>query len=131
MIFLDTSAIYALADRDDANNAEALRLFNAALTQGERFVVHNYILVEAAALLHTRLGKPSAEQFLRDAVGFTTIWLDEEGHGDALERFTQTASTKVSFVDAASFAVMMQHRITHYLGFDKHFTQEGFTPFTA
>ena len=51
MIFLDTSAIYALADRDDKNHQQAIRLFQEALTNRERFIVHNYILVESAALL--------------------------------------------------------------------------------
>lgn len=131
MIFLDSSAIYALADRNDANNAEAVRLFNTAIAQDEQFILHNYILVEATALLHKRLGKQSAEQFLRDATGFTTIWLDDAMHMHAVQCFAQVASPKISFVDAVSFYLMVRHRITHYLGFDKHFIQEGFRPYTG
>lgn len=64
MIFLDTSAVYALADQDDPNHGEALMAFRRLLGDGEDILVHNYILVEAAALLQRRLGLDSALQFL-------------------------------------------------------------------
>ncbi|MHB9134172.1 MAG: type II toxin-antitoxin system VapC family toxin [Armatimonadota bacterium] len=127
MIFLDTSAIYALADRDDQYHQEALRLFQAALARDEGFVLHNYIIVESTALLQRRLGHKVATQFLQDANAFTTIWVDDELHEAARQRFDAPKSTAISFVDAMSFVVMTQHRITHFLGFDQHFAQEGFT----
>ena len=56
MIFLDTSAIYALADKADPNHADAYKKFDLALKAGEIFLLHNYVLVESAALLQARLG---------------------------------------------------------------------------
>ena len=131
MIFLDTSAIYALADRDDAHHQEAMRLYQDALTKGEGFVIHNYILVESAALLQRRLGQQIAVQFLHDADAFTTIWIDEELHATARQRLEVPNSAQISFVDATSFQIMTRHGIEYCLTFDKHFAQEGFTVYSA
>ncbi|MBX6772113.1 MAG: hypothetical protein IRY83_10345 [Chloroflexi bacterium] len=42
MILLDTSAIYALADRGDPNHARAMALFQSALAD-EDLLVHSYV----------------------------------------------------------------------------------------
>ena len=131
MIFLDTSAIYALADRDDEHHHEAMRLYQNALKKKEGFVVHNYILVESAALLQRRLGQPIAVQFLHDAESFTIIWIDEDLHQSACKRLEAPNSSQISFVDAISFQAMTRHSIVCCLTFDKHFAQEGFTIYTA
>ena len=80
MIFLDTSAIYALADTLDANHDRAVELFSRALTHEETLLVHNYILVESAALLQRRLGTTSAMQFMRDADTFQVHWIEADDH---------------------------------------------------
>ena len=131
MIFLDTSAIYALADRDDENHHEAVRLYQEALTKREGFIIHNYIIVESAALLHRRLDQKIAVQFLQDAGSFTTIWIDEDIQATARKRLEAPNSSQISFVDAISFQVMTRHRLENCLTFDKHFAQEGFTIYTA
>lgn len=55
MIFLDTSVVYALADEGDPNHKRAKELFGRALEVDEDLLIHNYILVESAALLQNRL----------------------------------------------------------------------------
>jgi predicted nucleic acid-binding protein len=44
-IFIDTSAFYALLDRDDANNQKATKIWTELLGAEHRFVTSNYILV--------------------------------------------------------------------------------------
>jgi len=56
MIFLDTSGIFALADRDDAMHDRAIRMLKSAQNAREEILTHNYVLVESAALLQRRLG---------------------------------------------------------------------------
>jgi len=56
VILLDTSAIYALADRADPNHTRARRLFQQVIDDRDTLVVHSYLLAEAAALLQHRLG---------------------------------------------------------------------------
>ena len=70
MIFLDTSAVYALADKADPNHVAACTKFDLALKPRETLLIHHYILMESAALLQARLGVQSAILFLNDAKAF-------------------------------------------------------------
>ena len=128
MIFLDTSAVYALADRDDLHHEEARHLFEAALRAGETFLVHSYILVESAALLQRRLGWEAAERFLREARAFYVRWVDEDLHRRAVERFAERRG-RVSLVDEVSFLAMREAGIRRFLAFDEDFLREGFEPY--
>ena len=85
MIFLDSSGIYALADRDDAKHDEAVRSFQAAGRSGERFVTHSYVLVESAALIQRRLELAQALSFLREADKFIVRWVLPELHSEAVD----------------------------------------------
>ncbi|HYN76296.1 MAG TPA: hypothetical protein VES73_00695 [Lamprocystis sp. (in: g-proteobacteria)] len=53
MIFVDTSALYAILDRDDAAHMAARETWTAWLAEadGPRLVASSYILVEAFALV--------------------------------------------------------------------------------
>ena len=64
------SDICACRLKGDSNHSNATALFRRALDDVEDILVHNYILVEAAALLQHRLGITSALQLLRDADAF-------------------------------------------------------------
>jgi uncharacterized protein len=126
MIFLDTSGIYALADIDDENHGEAVRVFNFALQSGELIVTHNYVLVESAALLQRRLGLKTALAFLDEARSFRRVWVDEELHEQAAEQMSEKSLSRLSLVDVVSFLVMRKENISSVLGFDGHFEDAGF-----
>jgi len=127
MIFLDTSAIYALADGSDPNHAEAYKKFDLALRSKEIFLVHNYILVEGAALLQARLGLQPALLFLRDAKAFKTEWVDLALHQEAEKELDRIGKRDVSFVDCMSFVVMRRRGVQKVLAFDPDFHDQGFT----
>ena len=131
MIFLDTSAIYAMADRADANHARATSLLKAALASSERLVTHNYVLVESMALLQHRLGLTSALALADDARTFDVEWVTSPMHDRAVAWLRQAGRRQVSLVDAVSFVVMRERGIEVALAFDPHFVREGFRPFTA
>ncbi|MDO8588274.1 MAG: PIN domain-containing protein [Armatimonadota bacterium] len=126
MIFLDTSGIFALAARDDQNHKVTRRAFDAALKADEEFLVHSYVLVEAAALLQKRLGIDSALTFLQEARDFQVTWVTPELHQDAVAYLEKRRRSKISLVDAVSFLVMRAEKVERYLGFDRHFAEEGF-----
>lgn len=126
MIFLDTSAIYALTDKGDKDYAEAKKLFALALLQGEDFFLHNYILVEANALIQRRLGLEQAKKFLEQATKFHTLWVDLPLHKLAEEYFHKHATRNLSFVDCTSFVVMKQQGIVDAFAFDEDFRKAGF-----
>ena len=126
MIFLDTSAIYALADRKDKNHKEAKRLFALALSRGQEFIIHNYIIVESTALIQRRLGFQQAKKFLKEVTRFYIIWIDFRLHRLADDYFSKQAGQRLSFVDCLSFVVMKEQGITHVLAFDDDFIKAGF-----
>jgi len=126
VIFIDTSAIYALADRADANHPRATRLFTAALSSGERLVTHSYVLVEAMALIQHRLGLEHALTFAGDAEAFDVDWVTRATHERAVEWLQTAGRRHVSLVDAVSFVVMRTRQIEVAFAFDPHFVRAGF-----
>jgi len=129
MIFLDTSAIYALADKADPNHVTAYRKFEEAFKSGETFLVHNYILLESAALLQARLGLTSAVLFLKDAKSFEVEWVDSDLQEEAEKELERIGKRGISLVDCTSFLVMRRKGVKKVLAFDPDFEVQGFTTY--
>lgn len=129
MIFLDTSAIYAIADQADPNHARAMALLAQVQREGEIFLVHNYVLVESATLLQRRLGLESALLLLLESDRFRVHWIREQVHRQASELLRERGRRGLSMVDCVSFVVMRQERVTRVLAFDADFEREGFQLF--
>ena len=127
MIFLDTSAIYALADKSDPNHMTAYGKFEDVLKSGESFLLHNYILLESAALLQARLGLQSALLFLRDAKSFEVEWVNLDLHEEAAKELERIGKRGISLVDCTSFLVMTRKGVQKVLAFDPDFQDQGFT----
>lgn len=127
MIFIDTSALYSLADQSDHNHQKAREIFARALKAGEEFLVHNYVLVESAALIQHRLGAAPAKKFLEDAARFSVVWVDAPLHAKSVDYFSARATRNLSFVDCVSFVLMRQKGIRNAFVFDEDFAKEGFS----
>lgn len=126
MIFIDTSAFYALADRADENHKEARKLFAALTKELETLITHNYVVVESAALMQHRLGIASAMKFLTEMDHFSIAWVDQALHADSREEWQRQKRARVSFVDCVSFTLMRREGITRAFAFDKDFITAGF-----
>ena len=131
MIFLDTSAIYALANARDPNNGNALNLFHRAIEGGEAILTHNYVLAEAAALLQHRLGLLQAVRFLKEAENFQVHWVGPEDHQNAVILLEERNRRGLSLVDCMSFLVMRRYGVGQVLAFDPDFEREGFTVYSG
>lgn len=131
MIFLDTSAIYAMADAEDPHHRLATERFRGALEAGEEILTHNYVLVESMALIQRRLGLEAAIRLARDVQAFQVDWVDEATHEEAVRRLAREGKRRVSLVDEVSFLIMRRRGIRLALAFDPHFTAEGFRPYDA
>ena len=125
MIFLDTSAIYAWTDRADPQHEVAKARLKTILEDTETLVTHNYVLVEATALIQRRLGLTVARAFALDAAAFDIEWVDAALHGEALERWKR-GRRELSLVDEVSFLVMRRRGIRAAFAFDPDFEREGF-----
>lgn len=125
VVFVDTSAIYALANAGDPNHGRSVEALRSALQVGEELLTHNYVVVESATLLHRRLGWIAVSRFVREANAFRIRWVDDILHRTAAERFSKRRG-QVSLVDEVSFLVMREAGIQHALAFDQDFLAEGF-----
>ena len=129
MIFLDTSAIYAMADRGDPRHQRAKERFQALLEAGDGVLTHNYVLVEAMALIQHRLGVVAALKFAHSASAFEIEWVDRARHAAAVRRLAAASRRRVSLVDHVSFIVMRSRGVDTALAFDPDFEAEGFRLF--
>ena len=130
MIFVDTSAFYALADAGDPHHPDARRLLTALLEKEEGLITHNYVLVETIALIQHRMGAEAALRFADSAAAFEIEWVDRALHEGALRAMKSTRRRKVSFVDQVSFRVMRSRGIGEVFAFDRDFRKEGFREYS-
>jgi predicted nucleic acid-binding protein len=122
MTFVDSSALYAVLDHDDARSTSE-RLLRSA----EILVTHNYVLVETAALVQSRLGMAAGA--LQDPIlpVLRVYWVSESDHQTALEVMVAADRRRLSLVDCTSFLIMRSRGVGNVFCFDKHFQEQGFT----
>lgn len=129
MVFVDTSALYALLDRDDAHHLEAARAFQSLLARRVRLLTHAYVVVESLALVQRRLGMEAAKALALDLLGVVRVFpVDEALHQAALTALLASGRRDVSLVDWTSFLFMRQKGIEKALAYDGHFFEKGFQP---
>jgi predicted nucleic acid-binding protein len=125
VIFLDTSALYALSDRNDANHHEAVARFRRAADEGAEFVMHNLILVETVALVQKRKGHRAACDVISGVKNIRLEFIDRTLHQEVVEKYLHEGRNKVSLVDMFSFTFIRREKIGCALTFDKDFAQAG------
>ncbi len=127
-VFVDTSAFYALLDRDDANHAAAAERWKTLLSSDTTLLSTNYVLVECAALVQSRFGTAASRAFTEDVVPLLGVeWIDADTHGAVVGAWLAASRRTLSLVDCASFEVMRRRGIRKAFSFDDHFRQQGFT----
>ena len=114
----------ALADTADPNHRTAVSRLSL-LESSEDLLTHNYVLVEALALLQARLGLAAATKLARDSEAFVIEWADEDLHAMGVRELERSKNRKVSLVDHISFLVMKRRRLTTAFAFDPDFTAAG------
>jgi predicted nucleic acid-binding protein len=125
--FVDTSCLYALLVRTDADHAPVAAAFRGAAESGRRLLTTNYVLIEAVALLQHRIGlEPVRDLDAKLVPLFDVIWVDGNLHRRSLDRLFRANRRGVSLVDAVSFTVMEAEGVTDVLGLDDDFVTEGF-----
>lgn len=126
-IFVDTSALLALLNRDDGRHAAVCAVFEDLARQQAPLVTHSYILVEGGALIRRRFG---VEMFrkLGETVRRTTevVWVDPELHFKAWALSGTGPRKGPGLVDQVSFLVMRNLGIDQAVTLDKHFREQGF-----
>ena len=124
-IFVDTSAWYAIIDKNDKDHAAAVSKIQIL---DRPLVTSNYILDEILTLLKTKLGPTIAISFgqkLWDQEVSTLLRIIEEDEERAWSVFRKYADKGFSFTDCTSFALLERLDINTVFAFDDHFVQYG------
>ena len=127
-VFVDTSALFALLDADDAGHGLALPAWNGGIDECAGFVTTNYVVVETIALAQRRLGIHAVRTLIDEMLPMIdTMWVTDADHSTGLSLLLMAARRHLSLVDCVSFTVMRRMGIRDYLGLDPHFEEQGFT----
>jgi predicted nucleic acid-binding protein len=126
-VFVDTSALYAYADRDDDQHENVLRAWDGLEQAGVPQITSNYVLTEASAVIQGRLGMAAVQDFLVAIVPVLGIqWVDRETHDAAVAALLSANRRDLSLVDCVSFEVMRRLGIRRAFTVDEHFREQGF-----
>lgn len=126
--FVDTSALYAVLDADDANHHHARPVWEELLASDALLVTTNYVLVETFALLRNRLGLTAVRRFQEDVHPLLhVVWLEREAHEAGIEAVLVAKQRRLSLVDCTSFHAMRRRGLQRAFAFDRHFEDQGFT----
>ena len=126
-IFIDTSAFLAIFAVDDRFHEAAEITWNRLITEEERLVCNNYVLVETLTLLQRRLGMTAARSFQSNVLPSLIIhWIDEHIHDRAIAAMLLAERRYLSLVDCTAFETMRLYGILQAFTFDQHYADHGF-----
>ena len=128
-VFIDSSGLYALADRRDSYHAQAKERVGRLIESGTGLVLSDYIVDEVCTLAKVRAGSDAALRLL-DIVersrAIDLVFIGVEHFQAAKALFRRHADHGYSFTDCTSFVVMNELRIRDALTSDHHFVEAGF-----
>ena len=128
MIFIDTSALYALMDADDRNHERARDAWVQWLDQPIQFLTSNYVLLESLDLIQHRLGSQAARQFDEELLPVLRVhWIDAELHATALKMVLAIGQRDLSLVDCTNIELMRRLGHRTIFAFDRHYPEQGLT----
>ena len=126
-VFADTSALFLVVDRGNADHQRASRVWSELLADSTLVLTSNYVLVELSALLQRRLGMEAWRDFETNVVPLLrVVWIDEAGHRAGAQAALAAGRRKLSLVDCVSFHLMREAGVRTAFCFDEHFREQGF-----
>lgn len=130
-LFVDTSALIALADKSDQYHLRASEFFQDAVNpmKFESLVTSNFVLDETLTRIATTLGPQKAFEFGENLLNNETFEIQEIDRPllhAALTLMQKYRDKRLSFTDLTSFAVMAREKIRTAFCFDHDFQKAGF-----
>jgi len=130
MIFVDTGAWVAIADKNDQHAKRASQQYTNLILKKGNLVTSDLILVETYNLLSQTIGAKATILFgnILNSIHFLKIEsitkIDWDRAWKILEKYDDK---RFSFTDCTSFALMERLKVRTAFSFDVHFIQYGFT----
>lgn len=125
-VFVDTSFVVALVNKNDQHHSLALNQANQFA--GKRLITTDAILLEIGNALSRNFKRESVEiieDFLT-SVDVQVIHLDPALFRKAFDLYKSHSDKSWGLIDCVSFIVMKELGITDALSADRHFEQAGF-----
>ena len=127
MVFVDTSAFLAVLDSSELLHRAADGVWQRMLAGEDELVTTNYVLLELAAVVQSRLGLPAIRAFQNDVLPALRVeWIGREDHEAGMNAVLAAGRRGLSLVDCASFHVIRRLGLTNCFTLDKHFKEQGF-----
>ncbi len=129
-VFVDTSALLAFLDADDARHDRVRAAF--AGFGSEELVTHGYVVAESLAVARRRLGLDGVIALLDEILpAIELLPVEPTVHAEAQQRYRDALPTGASFVDHVSFAVIEREGIDTAFVVDADFAAVGVTVIPA
>ena len=128
-VFIDSSGLYALADRRDSYHAQAKARVGRLIASGNALVLSDYVVDEACTLAKVRAGSDAALRLLEiveRSRAIHLVFVGVEQFQAAKAFFRRHADHGYSFTDCTSFVMMAELQIRDALTSDHHFVEAGF-----
>ena len=125
-VFVDSSAILALADPSDRNHGRAVEVLEHL--EGP-LITSNQVIIRTTGVVVARAGRGAAIELLerlRGEAGLTVYNIDPETEKKGWELFDSETAIELDPADAMSFALMRQLGIRMAFTFQKAFRQAAF-----
>jgi predicted nucleic acid-binding protein len=129
LIFVDTSAWWALFDSGDGCHARAKKGFGELVAAGGEFVTTDYVFDEVVTGLLGRAGHGAAMRAgrgIRESALVTLSYVGADLFQRAWEIFERHDRMRWSLTDCTSMALMKARAITTAFSFDDDFRKMGF-----
>lgn len=124
-VFIDSSAMVALVDRDDASHDAAVVAYQQLLESECRLFTTNYVIAETYDLLCTGVGHVVARQWLRDCA-IAVYHADEQDERRARRVVLRgKGATGLTLTDAISLVVMERFNVTDAFAVDPNFLADA------
>lgn len=127
LLFVDTSAWFALVNRSDPDNRQVREAMESF--QG-RLITSNFVFDETVTLCRYRLGHEAAMRVGEQLLGGDLVDLARATAGDevaAWDLFRRRGDKDYSFTDCVSFVMMRRLGIGCAAACDEDFRREGFS----
>ena len=128
MVFVDTSAFFAIENERDRHHGKALETRDELMSRGERLITSDYILDEVYTLIRMRVGHRPAVDFGDSIRASRFIRIEPVTPADfetAWRIFKRYDDKPFSFTDCTSFALMERLKIGSAFVFDRNFREYG------